>query len=555
MLTRLAVRNLALLRDTEITFSDGFTVVTGETGAGKSLLVEALAFLGGGKVNPEIIRDGAKVLFVEGEFIHPGSGSLILRRELDDKGRSRAFIGERLTSIKNLNETAASLFDITSQRAFSQLLNPSKHLDFLDLFSGLRHQREELKRFHAEYNSLKRNINDLTQASEDFEQRHEWLLFQLEKIDEINPTPGELDELETEIHRIEHYEDLHRDGSHIIDLLTEGQNAIDGKLAEAERVLQKVAGVDPALSDIVGELENVRGAVKEVARRVSERCLNEDYDADQLEQLRERQHQLTGLIRKYGGSLAALIEYRDSLRGEMSKGNTCKEELSQLNAQRDELVNGWTKLARKVSKIRSRNAGKLEKLIVKSLAKLGVKAAQFEVQFIKRADPEGLLEENGERWRLDEAGAETAEFYLSTNPGLKPRPLVQVASGGELSRLLLALKEATPAVVGEATIILDEIDSGVSGRVARLVGYKLRELSSNRQMIAITHLPQIAGLADYHVKVNKQPMKGEMETELVELTGDDRIREIATMLSGGSVTESALDQAKNLVGTQEDEQL
>ncbi len=555
MLVRLTVKNFALIRDAEIQFKPGFTALTGETGSGKSLLVEALLFLSGSRAKPDIVSDDARVAVVEAEFTHPTLGVVILRREHSISGRSRAFHNDSPTTNKRLAETAAALLDITSQRAFSHLLAPARHLDFLDVYAGLSEERKNLAHCETEYRSLKRGIDELEKRVREFERNREWIEFQLQQIEEVCPSSDEAESLAGEIRRLEHAEEIHQISRRIDELLVDGPHALDAGLMEAMELFARIAEIDPALEDLTGELEGARTTIREIARRVSERCGGGNFDPERLEELRERQHQLTGLVRKFGGSLAALLENREHLLRRLEEGKEEKNQLKRMLEKRDELIGVWSKLAERVDGIRRRKARRLEEQIVGSLNRLGVEDAVFEARFALRPDPDGIYLREGRKWKLDALGTATAEFYLSTNPGHRPKPLAQVASGGELSRLLLALKEAVPPVDDEATVILDEIDVGVSGRIARMVGRKLRDLSANRQMIAITHLPQIAGLASHHLRVTKRTTGGRMETEIDELTGEERLREIALLLSSGEPTEAAFRQARNLMTNLEDDRL
>jgi len=554
MLVKLTVSDFALLRDTKITLRPGFTAVTGETGAGKSLLVGAVAFLAGGRTTMGVVRDGAQRAVVEGEFSVGGDEIVILRRELSAEGRTRAFISDSPVSLKQLAKRAASLVDITAQRSFSHLLDFSRHLDFLDHFTGLEVDRARLREFETDYSSLARRIRKLELQHEEFRQRSELVAFQLTEIDSVDPQPGEDDRLAAEIHRLEHFEELHQSSARLEELLVEGEPAVEPLLAEAAPLLEWLAKIDPELADLTGELDTARTALREIARRVAERCRSVGYEADRLETLRERQHRLAGLARKFGGSLTALLERRREMQREMTAGDRTKGGLSKLRSDRQGLVSRWCKLALRVGKLRRRSASRLEAGVVNSLTKLGVKDGRFEVRFSRTPDPEGLFEAEGQRWRLDGRGAEAVEFFLSTNPGIEPRPLAQVASGGELSRLLLALKEALPVTDNEVTVFFDEIDTGVSGRVARLVGLKLKELACGRQMVVITHLPQIAGLADRHLRVSKRPGEWGMESEIREIKGEQRIRELASLLSDGAITGAALEQARRLTRPSKSEQ-
>ena len=562
MLIRLTIKNFALLRDTEINFDSGFTAVTGETGTGKSLLVGAISFLAGVKVAPGVVRDDASMAVVEGEFsLDEADDTLIIRRELSANGRSRAFIQDSPVTLKKLSERMLFLVDITAQRAYSHLLEPSKHLDFVDIFARLSEERKRLADFSLRYSNLDKRLERVIAKSREFRERQNLIGFQLDEINKVDPQPGEDDGLKVEIHRLEHFEEFHLNGERFENLLSSNEDAVDPTLAEASQLLENLAGIDETLVELRDEFTSARDALKEISGRVSERCRSLVFDAEQLESLRERQHRLNGIVRKYGGSLTAVLERKRDMERELSAGDANRLEIVDLEKQKEKLAVDWVKLADKVTEARHKAARKLESKVIRVLAELGVRDAMFEVRFISpplyfspgfRGGIKGggvFLEIEGKRWRLTDRGAETAEFFLSTNPGLEPRPLAQVASGGELSRLLLALKEVIPAARNEATVLFDEIDTGVSGRIARLVGKKLKQLAVNRQLVTITHLPQIAGLADHHFRVSKKSEADKMKSEIIELKGEERIQEIALLLSGGTITDAALEQARNLIET------
>lgn len=552
MLTRLSIRDFALLRDTEIHFKSGFTAITGETGTGKSLLIGAVRFLVGGRPALGVVRDGAKTASIMGEFTMENGDSLLLSRELFVDGRTRACLDSKHTSLKRLETISSSLVDITSQRAFSHLLDTRRHLDFLDAYSKLDAHRKRLSDYYSAYIRLKHKIDQSQNEMEELDRRREFVEFQLNEINKVDPEPDEDAELLSEIRRFENVESIHEAGHRLDEILRDGQNSIESQMSEASRLLVTMAGFDDELSDLPDELEVARGAIREISQRVLDRWRKLDYDTVRLEKLRDRQHQLAGIIRKYGGNLRALLEIRNKLDTELNSGNNARDKLKELHCEKQELIEKWCVVATQVGEIRRKKAAALEKKVSESLAKLGVKNGKFEVRVEMTPEDDGLYEYDGKRWHLDGRGAETVELYLSTNPGLEPRPLTQVASGGELSRLLLSIKETIPVGSSEATVIFDEIDTGVSGRVASLVGKKLKDLSQKRQLIAITHLPQIAGLADHHLCVTKRVTERGTETDIIELKNSARVEEIAKLLSGGGITDAALQQARNLIITPEE---
>ncbi|MDP8239003.1 MAG: DNA repair protein RecN [Candidatus Hatepunaea meridiana] len=557
MLSRLTVKNFALLRDTEIILDSGFTAITGETGSGKSLLVNAISFLVGGKIATGVVRDGAQTAVVEGEFIFPAVNhggltagkvavdpprltassdserTVIIRRELSFNGRSRAFIQDSPVTIKQLSQLTSTLIDITAQRAFSHLLEPTRHLDFLDQFAGLYDERTKMTEYAGRYSSLERRLKNLTRKQKEFQQRQDLISFQLSEINAVDPQPGEDEQLRADVRRLEHFEEFHNNAQQFEYLISSSNTAVVTIIIEASQLLNNLADIDPELAALTDEFSTAGDTVKEIANQVSERRRRMIFETGKLESLRERQHQLSGITRKYGGNLSEALNRKAKLESELSSSYENRREITGLEEKKQKLLKEWNDLAQKVSKKRNIAAKKLQKSVIRSLEDLGVKDACFEVRFIQIP--------------VCERGIETVEFYLSTNPGIEPKPLVQVASGGELSRLLLAIKEAIPAADNEAAVIFDEIDTGVSGRIARLVGKKLKKLSSVRQLIAITHLPQIAGLADNHYKILKAPDKQGTVSEIKELDENGRIQELAMLLSGGKVTDAALEQAENLM--------
>ncbi|MBM3327394.1 MAG: DNA repair protein RecN [Calditrichaeota bacterium] len=548
MLTRLTIKNFALIRDLDIELKPGFVAFTGETGAGKSLLVAAIAFLAGSKALPGVVRNGAQTAVVEGEFQNHNRKKTFIHRELHSDGRIRSFIDDHPVSNREVTAAAAQLLDITSQRAFSRLLDANQHLEFLDAFAKLNLQRQRLAQFAVDYTTLQRRMSKLERQIADQISRCELAVFQMREIDAAAPAEGEDRELLAEIQRLEHIEELHNDGAAAVGLLLTDDTSAAARLAEAEKILIRLTRHDPALQEITAEVSAARSALKEAARIIEERCLHIEFSPQRLEALRSRQAQIAGLARKYGGSLTAALELRDRLRAELTGSEALQAELVDLKAERSRLVTKWQNFAKEVSNLRRSAAVELERLVTSALTGLGVPEGRFIIDLRLVEDSDGLFASEGKRYLLDERGIDKVLFLFSANPGVEPKPVAEVASGGELSRLLLALKEALPAIGDDVTVLFDEIDTGISGRIAHLVGEKLRSLSSGRQLLAITHLPQIAALADQHWRVSKASFEHNTATYIEELEGDARLAEIAVLLSDGKVTKEALEQARLLSG-------
>ncbi len=550
MLLRLTVTDFALLHKAEISFLPGLTAITGETGAGKSLLVGALAFLAGGKPPFDVVRENARHAVVEGEFQNTGKITTILRRQISSDGRSRAFIDDEPVNQKDLAEVTASLLDITSQRAFSRLLDSHYHLDLLDSFANLRISRTALQKYHADFHRLQSRKNELEQFIVDQKTHREYVRKQLNEIDILGIIEGEEIELAAEIKRLEHFEELHRDGSRVAELLSGGRDAVEAQLMATLKLIEHISELDATLVDLKQEMDETLLTVREVTRRVKERCRPGGYEAAKLEEMRQRQHNLTSIARKFGGSLETLIQKREEFRKELTAGSKAENELEDVNFNIAKVEKEWVMLAKEVSQIRKEAAQKIDAKVTESLKELGIGDPRFEVRLEQTSDTRGLIESGGTRWRLTERGAEDAVFYFSGNAGIESKPLATVASGGELSRIMLALKESLPLQSEEATILFDEIDTGVSGKTARLVGKKMKKISKGRQLFVITHLPQIASLADNHLNVVKSDHNGTTITSVISLKGDDRVREVAAMLSDGKVSTEALEQARYLISEQ-----
>lgn len=547
MLRNLSIKNFTILRDVELDFKSGLTVITGETGAGKSMIIKAIEFLCGSGHAHKNIRDDEVDMSVTAEFETSEDEKIICQRVISKKGRTRCSIGGEHVPQKSLFQVTSKLLDVTSQRAFSHLLNPEMDLYFFDLFCGTIDNMNRLKVIFNKHLRLKKDINIAKVGIEDFRHRQELYTFQLNQIDEVDPQIGEDVELDASIKRLENFEELYTNGKSIVDLLIDDEHSVDTALAAVERNLQRIIEIDTKLNDLSDDLISSRSVIKEIASRIGEHCLRDDFDPARLEQMRERQHAILSLVRKYGGSYAALLERRKLLREELNASERHDIELKRLKEKEKLIIEEWIKIANIVSKARKHNLSRFEKQVNLSLIELGIQNPKFELNIKELRNADELLENDNSHFQLDSRGSETVEFLFSANPGIAPKSLAKVASGGELSRLLLAVKESLPLENREASLFLDEIDSGVSGRVAHLVGKKLSSLSQERQMIVITHLPQIAGQADNHLQVTKSEHQDSTFTDVVELDSVGREEAVARMISGGELTSAAIEQASHLI--------
>ncbi len=563
MLRSLYIRDYALIEELEVEFGNGLNIITGETGAGKSILLGALKLILGERASTESIRTGAKKAVVEGIFDNTNStrinklleenllepsDQIILRRELSGS-QSRAFVNDSPTTLQVIREVASHLIDLHGQHEHQMLLRTEMHLEMLDNFGGLENL---ISRYKAQYDAvagLIKQYNTLKSKERELQQQKELFGFQIEEIDQIGPQEGEEDELESENRVLEYAEKLHEVTSRLYSVLYENEDAVSDQLVLVRNDLQDLARVDATLEDSAKEAESAHIIVSELAKFLQDYNARIEFNPERLEAIRERLGELEHLKRRYGGSLDAVIAYRAEIGEKFEIANDFEGKLSELKARIGTEQQLLTDLALRLSKKRQEVAGRIEKGIVKELAQLGITNSRFEVRFDVQPAPDGCIQS-------EEAGACTAfthgmdvvEFYISTNPGEDLRPLARVASGGEISRIMLALKTILAKSERLPILVFDEIDAGISGPVASKVGKSMRDLAQYHQIIAITHLPQIAALGHVHFRVAKQVADGRTRSQIDRLTGDEQMAQVASLISGAEITDAALESARELMG-------
>ncbi len=563
MLTRLYIKNFALIEEAQLEFGPGFNTITGETGAGKSIVLSALESVLGGQAGAELVRSGADKALIEGVFEfavnHPVAarleeagaaleeGQLVLRRELSAQGRTRAFANGLTLSLKQLRQVGALLADLHSQHEHHSLLDIELHAVFLDAFGGLSAQAAELARLYGAWGQSRQRAEQLRAEREQLRRAEELRAFQLQEIRQLNPGPGEEEKLAQELKVLENLETLAESSSQLCELLYQAEGSVAESLAKARRQLERLAETDPrlqpqaaAIADLVYRVEDLAGGLSEYTRHL-------ETSPERREQVRERLDGLRRLSQKYGGSPEAVLELVRQLEHQENRAGQLDEQLRRTEAETAEVLQRFEAACLALSAGRRKAAKALSAVVEKSLGKLGMEQTVFAVELQEEPDPQGLVLREGQRWRADERGLERVEFYISPNVGETPRPLARIASGGELSRLMLALKEVIADHDRVFILVFDEIDTGVSGRVATAVGKKLRALASSHQIIAITHLPQIAGLAHTHFSVRKRQARGRTFTEVHQLDEPGRAEELAQLLAGEKVSASARQHAQELL--------
>ena len=563
MLTRLYIKNFALIEEVQLEFGPGFNAITGETGAGKSIVLSALESILGGQANAELVRSGADKGIVEGVFEFPADhpvtarleeagaaleeGQLVLRRELSSQGRTRAFANGLTLSLKQLKQVGTLLADLHSQHEHQSLLDTSLHAAFLDAFGGLSAKAAEVAQLFGEYGQQRRRAEQLRAEREQLRRAEELRAFQLQEIRQFQPAPGEEGKLAQELKVLENLEILAETTTQLSDLLYQAEGSVAESLAKARRQLERLAETDPRLKPQAAALEGLVYGVEDLAAGLGEYTRHLETSPERREQVRERLDGLRRLSHKYGGSLEAVLALAGQLEQQENRAGQLDEQVRRTEATAGELRQRFASACLALSEGRRKAAKSLSAVVEKSLGKLGMERTVFAVEFREESQPEGLVQRGGKSWRADEHGLEQVEFYISPNVGEAPRPLARIASGGELSRLMLALKEVIADQDRVFILVFDEIDTGVSGRVAAAVGKKLRALASSHQIIAITHLPQIAGLAHTHFSVRKRQARGRTFTEVHLLDEAGRAEEVAQLLAGEKVSASARQHAQELL--------
>jgi DNA repair protein RecN (Recombination protein N) len=567
MLKNLLIKNYALIEEISVEFSSGLTIITGETGAGKSILIDALGLLLGERASTEMIRTGAEKAIVEGLFDIRKNGrvadilrasendpadELIVRRELTSKGQSRCFVNDSPVSVSLLKEIGDALVDLHGQHEHQSLLHPETHIDFLDDFGGYEKEiaaYQQQYRKLAELTSKKRELQDQEQQ---LKAKKSLFEFQIKEIDALNPQSGEEDQLEAELKILENTEKLSELSNGIHQLLYDAENSVYENLAKARKMVEQLAEIDQTFTESVNDARSAEVIVSELAKLVQGYASRIEFNPERLEEIRERLGALSLLKKKYGGTIELLIEFRQKIGDEFKFAENFEGEIAKLEKEIESLRKECGASANGITAKRKESSKKIEKAILASLGDLGIPKAQFVTTIQQRTiDPSAnmlAVRVGSQLFEATAKGIDHVEFFISTNVGEDPKPLVKVASGGEVSRIMLALKGALAQSDKTPLLIFDEIDTGVSGRIGQAVGLSLKKLSAHHQIVAITHLPQIAGLADTHFAVEKTEANKKTSTNLRKLNTEERIREVAKLMSGTEVTEAGLKSARELMG-------
>jgi DNA repair protein RecN (Recombination protein N) len=554
MLKFLRINNIALIPWLEIEFRPGLTLLTGETGAGKSILIDALGLLLGDRASPELVRSGEDRASVEAVVEIPGGQALlearglpadgdevVLRRELQAGGKGRASVNGALVPIGLLRELAPRVAVLHGQHEPQGLVDPQTHLDLLDGFTE-NDEVQQLARLYHDWRAAETALERLRHDRREAERRLEMLAFQAGEIEKAALVAGEEEALRSEKARQANADRLSALSGEAYEALYEDEAAVLGRLRQVLRRVEELASIDPGFQPFVEGRAELVAPLEDLALRLRDYHEHLEVSPGRLDEIESRLALIERLKKKYGASVEEVVAFGERCRKELDALGTPEQQERALEAQRVARAATYLERARAVSRRRRTAARELKKRVQAALGELAMEKTRFEVAFSPASEEEA---EAPSGW--SERGLERVEFLLSPNPGEELRPLARIASGGELSRLMLALKSVVRKDVPGLTLVFDEVDAGIGGRVAEVVGRRLKAVAARQQVVCVTHLPQIAALADQHLAVRKRQV-GERTVTIVEpLSPAARVEEVARMLGGATITETARQHAREML--------
>jgi DNA repair protein RecN (Recombination protein N) len=537
MLRYLNIRNLAVIEALELTLEPGLNVLTGETGAGKSIVVGAVGLLLGDRASPDMIRTGEETAIVQAVFEHDGR-ELVVRRELTASGRSRSFVDDTLVTAGALRELGATLVDLHGQHEHQTLLDPDAHLDLLDRFAGHASLRETVGAAYAAWAGARDALDTARRQERDKEQRIDYLRFQLQEIDKVAPLTGEDDSLAATRTLLANAEKLRRLSDEAYDRLYEGEGSVVESLAVVWKRVADLGDLDARLKPYLDARDGIDAQIDDLAGFLREYASHIDASPERLQETEDRLAAIERLKRKYGPTLADVLARRTECERELAAIDSVGERVAGLERDLARLGSEYASAANELSRARREAAVRFARALERELAGLAMERTRFDVRF-------GAADASTERWTPK--GVDQGQFFVSPNPGEDLRPLARIASGGELSRMMLGLKTLASTDAPGKTLIFDEVDAGIGGRVADVVGQRLQALGRSFQVLCITHLPQIAACGDAQYRVTKSVRQQRTVTSVEPLSRTDRIDELARMMAGAVVTDGTRASAREML--------
>ncbi len=562
MLLDLFVRDFAIIESLHVSFAAGLTMITGETGAGKSILVGALSLLMGGRASAEMIRSGSDEAVVEAVFditripdigemltsygLDAGGDQLIIRRIISRTGKNRIMIGDRLATMQMLAQLSGMLVDISGQYSQQLLLQAEKHIELLDAYAELLPLRARYQEKYTRYQTIAAELQSLTMLRQTAARRRELIAFQYDEISRAHLSSVEEESLEQERTIVTSAQTLYEKAYGVYTALYEDEQSCLGMLKKLAYELREAAAIDASLSSTHDGLESYLLGIEDTALSLRDYAEKITMDPARLDQIETRLDELHRLKKKYGKTIPEIILYLDEIRAELENidesGNRINELTRELLKNADEL---WI-LAAELSEGRVKGSHTLRKKVEAELASIGMKKVSFAAQ-IKTAGRSITDDPAHACAGLTPLGMDTVEFFISPNQGEEPKPLSRIASGGEISRIVLALKKIIAANYKVPTLLFDEVDAGIGGAVAESLGRKLKEISTSHQVLCITHLPQIACFGSQHLSVQKYAKNGRTVTGVLQLEGEERVSELSRMLGGIKISEATRKHAHEML--------
>lgn len=561
MLKSLYIKNFALIEEARIEFERGLTVITGETGAGKSILIGALSMVLGERAASDLIRSGSDRAVIEAVF-DPGMNHdlqrlfelndleyqvpLNIRREITLKGQNRCFVNDMMISTAALKQIGDMLVDLHGQHEHQSLLKQELHIEYLDAYASFETDLTAIKTVYDGIMNLLKQQRELIKNRDSFAELHELYTGQLKEIQQVNPATNEDESLLQEEKILMSSEKLHSLSESVYTALYETDSCVTAALDKIHKQLDELRNTDTRINEVWESFNTAKIQIDELTRWIGNYNRKVIFDPDRLEQIRVRLSQIQKLKKKYG-SMQAVIEKKTELEHKVRQSQDFEFELEQLTKALNNAKAKYLDMARHISDKRRTAGQDLDKRAVAKMKQLGMDHAVLKTNIDTVPDSESWCEFDHKKIKATAKGIDNVEFYLSANLGEAPRPLAKIASGGEISRIMLSLKSVLARADGISTLIFDEIDVGISGRIAQAVGKSLQELSRDHQLICITHLPQIAAMSDQHFSVIKIQSEGKTVTTIRRLNHEDKIREVAKLLGGEQISETALKNAEELI--------
>jgi DNA repair protein RecN (Recombination protein N) len=572
MIQELRIENFAIIDQLDLSFSPGLVILTGETGAGKSIIIDAVEALLGSRTDTTMVRAGAEKSLIEATFAIPGtvrepvlallkseelqdepeSEAVVLAREIRSNGRSVARVNGRTVSVGLLKQLGEFLVDVHGQSEHLSLLRVSQHLGLLDSFANVDEQRNIYSGYYRQLQALRHELTELRQAESEAARRIDMLNFQIAEIDSSRLKPDEEESLREERNRLANAEGLASMAQQAVQALDEGtpdSPATTDLLGQAAHAVSSLARLDPAQASLDEQAQDISERLRDLVFNLRAYLEGIEFNPKRLDQVEERLNLIQNLKRKYGKGSTTTIQdvlvFADTARQQLDTITHASERIEELEAEEAQLLAKLSVSGQALSKERHTAAVRLAKDVEAELEHLQMSSARFQVDFHTRPDPHGVLLESGERVAFDIHGLEQIEFLVAPNPGEGLKPLVKIASGGETSRLMLAIKNVLANADQVPTLIFDEIDQGIGGRVGGVVGHKLWRLARRHQVLCVTHLPQLAAFGDQHLQVQKILTDGRTITQVQQLENHTRLNELALMM--GDISAGTRRSAQELL--------